>query len=724
MSFGKKFSRIITFQPPQGQPFELVEEAAGGRSPGAGEGKQAGNRTGDAGGMIPDSDEEQKGSPPESNSGNGRGRRARKKRPVRTTRRSTIGAGQRGSSDGRDLAGYARGDLPADGGGQGVAGAARSGGQSGGDLRKDSAKEQREAIPGSQGKTAGENGKQEGREEGTGPAPEMGDSKGRLKEGEQHKRPIPASRWHGCGGRGTGGQGKDARVSADLKANIECLKEIFHLPKNKDIILRDFSIGTTPPVDAVAIFVDGLTDRTLQNVSILEPLMLLSTLRPGKGDTPLDTVIKHLLPGNQIQTVEEMRDVVDGVLSGSTVVLVNYVPKAIIVETKGWEHRGVDRPSSEMVVRGPQEAFTETLRVNTALLRKSLHSPDLITEFFKVGRISRTDVAMMYIEGLTSPRLLREVRRRLEGIAVDHVGNSGILEQLIEDNTFALAPMTLATERPDRVVAGLMEGQVAIIADGSPFVLIVPATFFSIFHTAEDTYIRWPYGTMLRLIRLAGFFLATFLPGIYIAIIAYHHEMIPTDLLMAISGSREMVPFPSVVEVLIMEGSFELIREAGIRVPGVIGPTLGIVGALILGQAAVAAHIVSPILIIVVAVTAIGSFAVPNYSLSFTVRLVRFFYIALGAFMGIYGLVLGFFVHLHLLAAMKSFGVPFLAPLAPITGSSQDLIIRGPVWKQEKRPEFLLPQARRRQPRHSRRWLNRPEGPVKGGMGYDQRRKG
>lgn len=211
------------------------------------------------------------------------------------------------------------------------------------------------------------------------------------------------------------------------------------------------------------------------------------------------------------------------------------------------------------------------------------------------------------------------------------------------------------------------------------------------------------------MIRLVGLFLATFLPGLYIAATAYHHEMIPTDLLMASAGSREMVPFPSVVEVVIMEGSFELIREAGLRIPGAIGPTLGIVGALILGQAAVAAHIVSPILIIIVALTAIGSFAIPNYSLSLAVRMVRFVYIVLGAFMGIYGLVLGFFVHLHLLAAAKSFGVPFLAPLAPITGSNPDLIVRGPVWQQEQRPEFFLPQLHWRQPRLSRNWLNRPD---------------
>lgn len=546
-----------------------------------------------------------------------------------------------------------------------------------------------------------------------GPHPERAGGEQQQKmqaDGKQLKQPVPAAAY-ACA-RQDGG--KD-RISADLKQNIACLKKIFHVPLNKDVIFREFAIGTEPPVAAAAVYIDGMTDRQVQDNSLLRPLMLMPPGQPAGGVTVLDMVVRHLLPGNQVDTSEEMRDVVDAVLSGSTVLLVDYCPKAIVVETKGWEHRQVERPFTEQVVRGPQEAFTETMRTNTALVRKALHSPDLVTEFYKVGRLARTDVALMYIEGLTNPRLVDEVRRRLKNIRADFVSHSGLLEQFIEDNTYALVPQTLATERPDRVVAGLTEGHVALLVDNSPYALLVPVTFFTIFHTAEDAYIRWPYGSMLRIIRLIGLFLATFLPGFYIAVIAFHHEMIPTDLLMAISASREMVPFPSVVEVFLMEGSFELIREAGIRVPGIIGPTLGIVGALILGQAAVAAHIVSPILIIVVAVTAIGSFTIPNYSLSLSVRLLRFVYILCGAVMGILGLVLGFFIHLHLLAGTKSFGVPFLAPVAPITGRASDVLFRGPIWKQEKRPGFLLVQKQERQPRISRRWTKRPRSGERGG---------
>jgi spore germination protein KA len=515
--------------------------------------------------------------------------------------------------------------------------------------------------------------------------------------------------------------GKVDEVSASLKKNLACFKKIFHVPTNKDVIFREFTIGTDPPVASAAVYVDGMTDRVLQNLSILEPLMLLSSLSLDRGPALLDTVVRHLLPGNQVDTRAEMRDVVDGVLMGSTVILVDSCSQAIIVETKGWEHRNVERPTSEMVILGPQEGFTETLRVNTALIRKSLHSPDLVTEFLKVGRVNRVDCAIMYLAGLTNTQLVEEVKRRVSSISTDFIIESGMLEQFIEDNPFSLFPQTHTTERPDRVVAGLVQGQAVILSDGSPFALLVPATFFSIFQASEDAYVRWPYGSMLRIIRLIGLLLATFLPGFYMAVVNYHHEMIPTDLLMSITAARENVPFPSIVEVLLMEVSFELIREAGIRIPGIIGPTLSIVGALILGQAAVAAGIVSPILIIIVALTATGSYVIPNYSLSLTVRLLQFVYIFLGAVMGIYGLMLGFFIQLHLMAATKSFGVPYLAPLAPLARSSSDLLFKGHVWQQEYRPEYLLPQDIRRQPAISRRWINRFR--FKGGKVNNDRRR-
>lgn len=624
MSFGKRLARWFVFRPPQGSPFELVNQ-------------EAGQNAGMDDAQADDSDQGDHQTPAS-------GGRFRQGRSFVKTRRA----------------------VP-------ISDYYRCSGKTG-------ERHQKQAGSGSddvQGNDSGVNGNKEDR---SNPAGKIAD----IDE-----------------------PGKAGEVSASLKKNLNCLKKIFHVPVNKDVIFREFTIGADPPVAAAAIFIDGMIDKVLQTLSILEPLMLLSSLSLDRGPTLLNTVVRHLLPGNQVDTHAKMRDVIDGVLMGSTVILVDSCSQAIIVDTKGWEHRNVERPVNEAVIRGPQEGFTETLRVNTALIRKSLHSPDLVTKFLKLGRVNRVDCAIMYLAGLTNPQLVEEVERRVSSISTDFIIESGMLEQFIEDNPYSLFPQTNTTERPDRVVAGLVSGQAAILVDGSPSVLLVPTTFFSIFQASEDAYVRWPYGSMLRIIRLFGLLLATFLPGFYMAVVNFHHEMIPTDLLMSITAARENVPFPSIVEVLLMVVSFELIREAGIRIPGVIGPTLGIVGALILGQAAVAAGIVSPILIIIVALTAIGGYTITNYSLSLTVRLLQFVYIFLGAVMGVYGLMLGFFIQLHLMVATRSFGAPYLAPLAPLARSSSDSLFRAHVWQQEYRPEYLLPQDMYHQPVISRRWVNR-----------------
>ena len=254
----------------------------------------------------------------------------------------------------------------------------------------------------------------------------------------------------------------------------------------------------------------------------------------------------------------------------------------------------------------------------------------------------------------------------------------------------------------------LTEGRVAIVMHGSPFVLVVPVTSNDIMYSAEDQYLRFPYSNLLRIIRILALLMSLLLPAIFLAITNYHHEMIPTDLLLAILSAREKVPFPSVVEVFLMEISFELIREAGIRIPGPIGPTLGIIGALILGQAAVEANIVSPILIIVVAVTGLGSFAIPNFSAGFAFRILRFGFIILSAISGFLGITVGLVLMGLWMVNAKSFGVPFVSPVAPRTsGGFSDAVLKSPVWKQEKRPDYMNAKKGRKQPHISRRWINR-----------------
>ncbi|MCR4441286.1 MAG: spore germination protein [Peptococcaceae bacterium] len=495
-------------------------------------------------------------------------------------------------------------------------------------------------------------------------------------------------------------------VDPQLRMNKKYIERIYSLPKNKDIIVRDFTIALDPPVQAFAVFIEGISDRVTVNESVLKPLMFLSGLKEKVEIMELAEYLKrHVVYGNQVDVQDKYEDIIEKINYGGTAVFLDGSPYCLTIETKGWEKRPVGKPVTEQVIRGPHEAFVETLRSNTGLLRKAIRNPHLITEHIKIGVRNKTDVAIMYLDNLVNPSLVEEVRRRINSIDTDYVSESGVLEQFIEDNPFMPVPQVISTERPDRVISFIMDGKVAILMDGNPNVLVVPTTFFSLLHSPEDYYLRVPYGNFIRLLRVVAMFIAFITPSFYVAITTFHQEMIPTDLILVIASSRETVPFPTIIEVFFMEFAFEMIREAGVRVPGVIGNTLGIVGALILGQAAVQAGIVSPILIIVVALTGLASFAIPNYSMSFAFRGVRFIFTALAAGFGFFGVSAGLFILLTSMTSMKSFGVPILSPIGPRTRAGPDIVLRGPVWSMEERPDFLNTRETRRQPDISRGWF-------------------
>lgn len=500
---------------------------------------------------------------------------------------------------------------------------------------------------------------------------------------------------------------KQDSVSASLEQNKEAIYRLYGLPENKDIVVREFYLGTNPSIKGMAVFIDGLTDKTLQDM-LFQALMLFAC-RPAPDDRgKLAELVKEaLLPGNQVKLVSGLKDVLAAVNTGDTVMFLDGCAEAVAVETKGWEHRGVERPVTEQIIVGPQEAFTETLRANTALMRKIIKNENLTTEFEVVGERSQTNVAVMYLRDLANPDLVKEVKRRIKSIKTDYVLDSGVLAEFIEDNPYNLNPTILATERPDRVASKIAEGRVAIIVDNSPFVLVVPTSMYEQLHTGEELYSRWQFGSFIRWLRALAFLLSFLLPGFYLAVVLYHQEMIPTELLLAIAGNRERVPFPSIVEVLLMEFSFELIREAGLRIPGVMGATIGIVGALILGQAAVQANIVSPILVILVAVTGLSSFAIPYYSLAFSLRIYRFFYIALGTTMGFFGISMGLLAQVLLTANLKSFGSPYLAPAGPKTSDWADVVTVAPIFFHDRRPDYINPQEVTRQPKVSRGWIKK-----------------
>lgn len=499
-------------------------------------------------------------------------------------------------------------------------------------------------------------------------------------------------------------QGNSDDISTELCVNAETLKQKFHMPQNQDVAIRDFKIGRK--VKAFMVYVQGMVDKDTLNLSLFPALMAKDVFDQLQEDCRVDYLMESVLSINNVRKVSKYSEAITQVLSGVSALFVEGCTECILIETRGFEKRNIEQPITETVVKGSQEGFTENLRTNVTQIRRIIKNENLVTEMLPVGNTNHSNCAVMYLKGLANDKIVQEVIKRLKRIDTDFVLGDGMLEQFIEDNSFMLFPQVLTTERPDRTASFLMEGQVIIITEGTPFSIAVPITFFRLFHTSEDSFVRWPASIFLRLIRMFGLFCATFLPGIYVALVLYHVEMLPTELLISIAKAKEMVPFPTLLEVLLMEVSFELIREGGIRVPSVIGQTLGIVGALILGQAAVAAGLISPLLVIVVSITALGSFAIPNYTLALAIRIERFLIIAAGAFLGFYGISLMALLLTYLACSMKSFGVPYFAPVAPKTEVNPDVVSRHPIWTQKNRPDALQTPNRKRQGDNVTKWID------------------
>jgi len=395
-------------------------------------------------------------------------------------------------------------------------------------------------------------------------------------------------------------QSREGKVEKKLSQNLEIIKRELNFPTNQDVVIREFKIMQKS--DAFIVYIDGMADKTTINDYILRQLMAPNPGKTaGSGKDLIDCLVNNLLSVNQVTRQTEYGQIIKQVLNGLTALFVEDAGECILIESRGFDKRNVSNPLTETIIKGPHEAFIENLRTNITLVRKIIRNKDLVTEMLPTGKTDNMTCAIMYIKGIVNPKVVRELKRRIGSIDVDQIQGDGTLDQLIEDHPSSLFPQILSTERPDRTAYFLMEGKVAIICDGTPYASVVPVTFFDMFHSSEDYALRWQYGTFLRIIRMIAACIAVFLPGMYVALTLYHHEMIPTELMSSLAKAREHLPFPTIIEILLMEILFELIREAGIRVPGVIGQTLGIIGAIIVGQAAVAAGLVSPVLIIIIA---------------------------------------------------------------------------------------------------------------------------
>lgn len=481
-------------------------------------------------------------------------------------------------------------------------------------------------------------------------------------------------------------------VESEISQNLENIKTLLHSPT--DLIERVITIGGSEHKCAI-VCIDGLVDKDLVNDQIIYNIQhgIRSTENneePISVDTMLKSIENEVLSTHELRKIDTFDQVINGILTGDTAIFIDGSTTVLLVGSKGWASRGVEEPTTESLVRGPREGFTENIRTNTSLIRRRVRDSNLRFESSSIGRRSKKDLIVCYVEGIVHPDLVAEVNRRLKAIDVDDAQETGAVEQWIEDSYFSPFPQIMHTERPDKVAASILQGQVAILLDGTPFVLTAPATFSNLLQSPEDYYERWLIGTLIRMLRFIAAFLAVFLPALYIALVSFHQGMIPSKLAFSIAGSREGVPFPAVVEAFMMEATFELLREAGLRLPKPIGQTIGIVGGLVIGESAVQAGIVSPIMVMVVAVTAISSFAIPSYSAGISLRILRFGIMLAASFFGLYGIILAYImINIHI-TRLTSFGVPYSAPFAPTFYADwKDLVLRAPITLLTKRPQYL-----------------------------------
>jgi spore germination protein KA len=501
-------------------------------------------------------------------------------------------------------------------------------------------------------------------------------------------------------------------IQESLSVNLDIIRQ--KTGNSSDVVVRHLKMGRDSDNKTAIVYIEGIVDNQSIQEFLLQSMMKDDNKEKLIRDDALDLISEDMMSVGNVSSFNTWDDLFSSLMAGDTLVLVDGIAKALSASTKGGEKRPISESTTQMVVRGPRGAFTESIGTNTSMVRRIIKTPDLWMESFKVGRVTKTDVTLMYIHGIANDQVIEEVRQRLNKIDIDSILESGYIEQFIEDQTMTPFPTIFNTERPDVVAGNLFEGRIAIFVDGTPFVLIAPAVFIQFFQSAEDYYVRYDIATSIRLLRILMFFISLIAPATFVAVTTFHQEMVPTTLIVAIAAQREAVPFPGFVEALLMEITFEILREAGIRLPKAIGSAVSIVGALVIGQAAVQASIVSPAMVIIVSITAIASFATPSFDMAISVRLLRFLFMIGAATFGFYGIILILLMMVVHLCSLRSFGVPYMAPFAPFTPvNNGDTFIRLPWWTLRQRPRLISANTvregknQRPQPPASRGMVNR-----------------
>lgn len=479
---------------------------------------------------------------------------------------------------------------------------------------------------------------------------------------------------------------EDRKVSESLRENENYIRQ--RLEKCEDILIRPMRLGNESRADCLMVYIEVAVSNMMLDDSAIGKMV--NHFWESSPEKIQEFIRNNSLGIADVKKLETMREVFEALLAGNAVFFIDGYDKAMKISSKGYPNMGVTEAETEKVLRGSREGFSDSVKTNSALVRKRLRDTRMKVEQYSIGSRSHTVVQMLYMEDLVHEGLLEEVKDRMEEFVIDGILDSGMLEQLTEDSWYSPFPQYQVTERPDRAAQEILNGKVILLCDNSPFALILPGNFNSFMESSEDWYNRFEMASFLRMLRYLALAAATVLPGLYLAVIRFHTQILPANLILSFAKAREGVPFSSVVELLFLELSFELIREAGVRIPGALGNAMGIVGGLIIGQAAVEANIVSPIVVIIVALTALGSLAVPNEEFASAFRLLKYFFLFLGGYLGIFGIVLGAYMVLAHLAGLLSFGLPYLVPFVKKEREREtgDRIWRLPFRRRKQRPLY------------------------------------
>lgn len=484
--------------------------------------------------------------------------------------------------------------------------------------------------------------------------------------------------------------GEKTPVYESVRKNEEYIRK--KCDQCADIIIRPMRLGDERKVDCLIVYLEVAVSNMMLEDSVIGKLINhFWEIPPSQMKEFLKNNSLGISDVKELPTLEEA---VEAMLAGNAVFFMDGYDRAVKIAGKGYPAMMVGKAETEKVLRGSKEGFTDSVKINSALIRKRVKDTRLKVVERQMGVRSNTMLQLLYVEDLVQEDLLSEIQRRLDQFEIDGIFDSGMVEQLTEEVWYSPFPQFQSTERPDRAAMELLEGRIVLLCDNSPMALLLPTTFHSFMTSSEDMYNRFEMVSFVRMLRYLAVLTAVLIPGLYLAVIRFHTQVLPANLILSFAEARAGVPFSSVVELVFLELSFELIREAGVRMPGPLGNAIGIVGGLIIGQASVTANLVSPIVVIIVALTALGSLAIPSEEFSAPFRLLKYLFLAAGGYLGLFGIVLGIYLVVSHLAGLLSFQVPYLTPFVRKDGSADGGILRRPLRKMNRRPVFARHEQR------------------------------